>query len=64
MGEAYDGYVADEGCEFVLTEHGYDETPDDIKHERAIGKPVPGFAKRVPHSWIKKGYVEERGTAV
>ena len=55
-----DYYVADEGCVFVCTETGYERTPEAVKHERAIGKPIPLFDRKVPASWIKKGYVEER----
>ena len=53
-------YVADEGCVFVCTETGYERTPEAVKPERAVGKPIPHFAGKVPASWIKKGYVEER----
>lgn len=53
-------YVADEGCVFVCTETGYERTPEAVKPERAVGKPIHLFAKKVPPSWIKKGYVEER----
>lgn len=53
-------YAADEGCVFVLTEYGYERTPEAVKRERAVGKPVPLFSEKVPASWIKKGYVEER----
>lgn len=53
-------YVADEGCVFVCTEKGYERTPEAVKPERAVGKPIPLFATKVPASWIKKGYVEER----
>ena len=53
-------YVADEGCVFVCTETGYERTPEAVKPERAVGKPIPLFARKVPASWIKKGYVEER----
>lgn len=54
--------TASEGKKFVLTQKGYDATPDHIKPEREVGKPVfpsLGFTERVPASWIKKGYVEE-----
>ena len=48
------------GCIFVLTQTGYDATPDHIKHERKIGKPVSNiFRTHVPSSWVKKGYVAE-----
>lgn len=53
-------YIAEEGCVFVLTEYGYYRTPEAVKPERTIGKPVPLFEKKVPISWVKKGYVEER----
>lgn len=53
-------YVADDGCIFACTEHGYERTPDAVKHERAVGKPIPHFSKKVPVSWVEKGYVEER----
>lgn len=60
MKKECNGFVADPGCVFVLTAHGFDQTPDNVKRERAVGKPVPGFAEKVPHSWVEKGYVEER----
>lgn len=53
-------YAADDDCIFVCTERGYERTPDAVKHERAVGKPIPFFSKKVPASWIEKGYVEER----
>lgn len=54
------GYLADAGCAFVLAAHGYQSTPDAIKPERAVGKPVPGFSEKVPCSWVEKGYVVEK----
>ena len=42
----------------MLTDHGYECTPADIRPEREIGKPVKGFERRVPLSWIEKGFVE------
>lgn len=51
--------IADPGKRFVLTEHGYNQTPKGIKQERKIGEPVTGYEQSVPVSWIKKGYVEE-----
>lgn len=51
---------AEKGKHFVLTQKGYDATPDHIKQERKIGEPVFEFYKtKVPASWMKKGYVEE-----
>ena len=50
---------AKDGKQFLLTEYGYQETPDRVKHERAVGKPVRGFETEVPASWVKKGYVKE-----
>lgn len=47
------------GNYFVLTKYGYEKTPDNIKSERKINKPLKGFEDRVPTSWIKKGYVTE-----
>ncbi len=47
------------GKQFLLTEYGYQKTPDHVKHERAIGKPVKGFESSVPVSWVEKGYVVE-----
>lgn len=44
---------------FVLTNLGYEKTPNNIKSERAIGKPVKGFEYSVPASWLNKGYIEE-----
>lgn len=51
--------IAGPGKRFVLTEYGYNQTPEDIKRERNIGEPVKGYEESVPVSWIKKGYVEE-----
>ena len=52
--------IAKDGYQFVLTQHGYDTTPDNVKHEREVGKPVPGWpADCVPASWVDKWYVEE-----
>lgn len=53
---------AAEGKQFVLTQKGYLATPDSVKPQREIGKPVfpnLGFDKSVPTSWLEKGYVEE-----
>lgn len=44
---------------FVLTEHGYRNTPDKVKPERKVGEPIKGFEYKVPSLWIEKGYVEE-----
>lgn len=52
-------YNAKPGFWFVLTETGYNKTPDIIKHERQIGNPLKGFETKVPISWIEKGYVIE-----
>ena len=51
--------IADPGKRFVLTEHGYNQTPEDVKRERKIGEPVKGYEQSVPTLWVKKGYVEE-----
>ena len=55
---------AQKGKQFLLTENGYNHTPDNVKHERNIGEPIKGFETRVPVSWIEKGYVEEIQTEV
>lgn len=51
---------AENGKQFVLTEYGYNKTPDSVKHEREIGKPVKGFETSVPATWVEKGYVIEK----
>lgn len=51
--------IAENGKHFVVTVKGYEHTPDKVKPERAIGKPVKGYEYSVPQSWIDKGYVEE-----
>ncbi len=51
--------TAKKGNHFVLTEYGYEQTREEIKHERAVGKPVAGFEHEVPPSWVRKGYVKE-----
>ena len=43
---------AKNGKQFLLTEYGYQETPDHVKHERAVGEPVKGFESKVPVSWV------------
>lgn len=50
---------AKKGNIFLLTEKGYDVTPDRVKPEREIGRPVKGYEYNVPILWVKKGYVEE-----
>lgn len=50
---------AEKGKHFVLTELGYEKTPDRIKQERKIGESINGFEYKVPTSWIDKGYVQE-----
>lgn len=50
---------AQKGKKFVLTEKGYEKTPDHVKSERKIGEPVKGFETSVPVTWIQKGYVVE-----
>lgn len=52
-------FYADNGNIFVCTEYGFNRTLDHIKHERAIGKPIPSFERKVPVSWVEKGYVVE-----
>ena len=55
--------TARKGYQWVLTQRGYLATPDKIKFERTIGKPVfpnLGFNESVPSSWVDKGYVEEK----
>lgn len=49
--------IASPGKLFILTQKGYDNTPDAVKRERAVGKPLKGFEQKVPASWITKGYV-------
>ena len=39
--------TAQKGCMLVLTEKGYEATPDHVKHEREIGKPIPHFKESV-----------------
>lgn len=57
------GYImAEKGKQFVLTQKGYLASPDKVKPEREVGKPVfpnLGFDTSVPISWITNGYVEE-----
>ena len=49
--------TAQKGCMWVLTGKGYEATPDTVKHEREVGKPIPHFKESVPTSWIEKGCV-------
>lgn len=44
---------------FLLTKKGFERTPDKVKQERKIGRPVKGFEYNVPVSWNDKGYIEE-----
>ena len=58
------GKALAEGDEvFVLTEKGYIRTPDSVKPEREIGKPIKHFEKAVPLSWYKNGWVTIRSIA-
>lgn len=50
----------DDGRKFVLTNKGYERTPDNVKHERKVGEPIKGFETKVPFSWLRKGYVEAK----
>lgn len=60
MRRGYQKAIADSGKQFVLTDLGYEVTPDHVKPEREVGKPVNKlFVDSVPISWIDKGYVEE-----
>lgn len=51
--------TAQKGCMWVLTEKCYEATPDHVKHEREVGKPIPHFKDSVPTSWIEKELVVE-----
>lgn len=51
--------TARKGYQWVLTKKGYDATPDSVKGEREIGKPIKNYNESVPSSWVDKGYVEE-----
>lgn len=50
---------AGKGKKFILTGKGYRKTPDEIKAERKEGEPIKGFEKKVPSTWVEKGYVVE-----
>lgn len=50
---------AEHGKLWSLTKKGYEATPENVKKERKVGQPIIGFEKRVPASWIEKGYVEQ-----
>lgn len=50
---------AEKGKLFVVTEKGYEATPDKVKYERTVGQPIQGLEGRVPESWIEKGYVQQ-----
>lgn len=55
--------TASKGCQWVLTEKGYSATPEHVRHEREVGKPVfpmLGYAESVPVLWVNNGWVEER----
>ena len=52
-------FTADEGKHFVLTYTGYMKTPQKVRPEREIGKPVKGFETSVPRSWITMNLVKE-----
>lgn len=55
--------TAEKGKRFVLTKKGYEKTPDRIKTEREIGKPIKGYENSVPVSWVENGYVTEQKNA-
>lgn len=57
--EFWKNISAGKGYHFVLTEKGYATTPEEVKHERSVGKPVNGFEMCVPGSWVMNGWVEE-----
>lgn len=48
---------AEMGDHFILTEKGYECSPEKVKAEREAGKPIKGFEYKVPESWLSKGYV-------
>lgn len=52
--------AARKGKRFVLTEKGYEKTPNRVKPERKVGEPIKGYENSVPVSWVKKGYVVEQ----
>ena len=55
--------TAKKGYKWVLTEKGYAVTPNHVKHEREVGKPIfpnLGYGESVPASWVNKGYIEEK----
>lgn len=49
----------EDGRKYILTQKGYDESPEHVRHERKVGEPVTGFETHVPESWVSKGYVME-----
>ena len=51
--------TAIQGNHFVLTQKGYEDTPDKLKSEREIGKPVYEFEESVPTLWLQRGWVKE-----
>lgn len=51
--------IADEGKHFILTELGYEVTPERVRCERKVGEPVRLFEFEVPRPWVEKGYVVE-----
>lgn len=51
--------IADDGKVFILTEKGYKATPDKIKFQRKIGKPLKGYEDKVPNSWVENGWVRQ-----
>lgn len=52
--------TAKKGKRFVLTEKGYEKTPEKVKPERKVGEPIKGYENSVPASWVAKGYVVEQ----
>ena len=50
----YSKAIADSGKQFVLTALGYEKTPERVKPERAVGKPIKGYESAVPLLWAKK----------
>lgn len=59
MDKSVDNTIADKGKHFVVTEYGYEKTPDRVKPERKVGAPIEDYEYRVPTSWVDKGYVKE-----
>ena len=59
MKQIWNKCYAEVDNQFVLTEAGYEKTPDSVRSKRKVGKPIRHFEKIVPALWVSEGWVIE-----